>query len=201
MGNGWKNTEKSKEEVESNIITANQMTQNELFMKKTGLFLKFTLDINPITNIFTKNIIKVEVFKFMNNLKYFYKDKKLTLSEFYNFYNCLINSTHIFYENKLKQKFPNGKKNEENDICPICEENKVSIMLDCYHFFCEKCIKTWLFDKKNSCPLCRLEIDLNRVEDDIKKSRHWNVIDNIDPKEYDKDESERFENLIQTLFK
>ena len=58
MGNGWKNTEKSKEEVESNIITANQMTQNELFMKKTGLFLKFTLDINPITNIWIFFVVK-----------------------------------------------------------------------------------------------------------------------------------------------
>ena len=92
MGNSWKNTEKTQEEVESNIQTANQMTQNELFMKKTGLFLKFTLDINPITNIFTKNIIKVEIFKYMNNLKYFYKDKQLNVSEFYNFYNCFPNS-------------------------------------------------------------------------------------------------------------
>ena len=111
-------------------------------MKKTGLFLNFMLDINPVANIFSKNIIKVEIFRFENNLKVFVKDKQMNITEFYNFYNTLMNSTHIFYEKKLKQRYPNGKKSEENDICPICDENKVSIMLDCYHFFCEKCIKT-----------------------------------------------------------
>lgn len=201
MGNSWKNTEKTKEEVEENLQTANQIAQNDLFMKKTGLFLNFMLDINPIANIFSKNIIKVEIFRFENNLKVFLKDKQMNITEFYNFYNTLMNSTHIFYEKKLKLRYPNGKKSEENDICPICDENKVSIMLDCYHFFCEKCIKTWLFDKRNSCPLCRLEIDLNRVEDDIKKSRHWDVVDTVDPNEYDQDRSERFEKLMNSMFK
>lgn len=201
MGNSWKNTEKTKEEVEENLQTANQIAQNDLFMKKTGLFLNFMLDINPVANIFSKNIIKVEIFRFENNLKVFLKDKQMNITEFYNFYNTLMNSTHIFYEKKLKQRYPNGKKSEENDICPICDENKVSIMLDCYHFFCEKCIKTWLFDKRNSCPLCRLEIDLNRVEDDIKKSRHWDVVDTVDPNEYDQDRSERFEKLMNSMFK
>ena len=33
MGNNWKNSEKSKEDVENDILIINQITRNYLFMK------------------------------------------------------------------------------------------------------------------------------------------------------------------------
>ena len=74
-------------------------------------------------------------------------------------------------------------------------------MLDCYHFFCEKCIKTWLFDKKNNCPLCRYEIQINKNNGEIRNSSQWDIIDFKDEKNFEKDISERFYYLLDIMFK
>ena len=206
MGNNWKNSEKSKEDVENDILIINQITRNYLFMKKTKLYMFFSLlNDNFLTNLSKSKIIKSEIFDFKDNLIFKNKDVYLTLNEFYIFFNCLTNSTQLFYGDLLKSKLQNNKKSskdidENDDLCPICEENKVCIMLDCYHFFCEKCIKTWLFDKKNNCPLCRYEIKINKDNNEILKSKQWDVIDINDEKDMEKDISERFYYLLDRLF-
>lgn len=135
--------------------------------------------------------------------KSFRKTISLNVTQFYNFYNCLTASTQIFYNDKLKDKYSLRKSflENENDICPICDEHKVSIMLECYHFFCEKCINVWLFDKKNSCPLCRYEINLNNHTHNITNSQHWDILEKVDQNEFDKDAENRFEKVMNTLFK
>ena len=206
MGNNWKNSEKSKEEVQNDLLIINQITRNYLFMKKTKLYLFFSLlDDNILTNLSKSKIIKSEVYDFKDNLIYKKKDVYLTLTEFYTFFNCLTNSTQIFYGDFFKLKIKNNKTpskdlEENDDLCPICEENKVSVMLDCYHFFCEKCIKTWLFDKKNNCPLCRYEIQINKNNGEISNSSQWDIIDFKDEKNFEKDISERFYYLLDRLF-
>ena len=46
-----------------------------------------------------------------------------------------------------------------------------------------------------------INIEYKIFEDDIKKSRHWDVVDTVDPNEYDQDRSERFEKLMNSMFK
>ena len=204
MGNVWKNCEKSKEDVINDILIINQITRNYLFMKKTKLYLVFSLmEENIFTNLSLSKMIKTEVYDFKENLIYKKKNVYLTLSEFYNFFNCITNSTKLFYGDllELKMKKKETPNLENDDLCPICEENKVSVMLDCYHFFCEKCIKTWLFDKKNNCPLCRYEIQINKNNGEIRNSSQWDIIDFKDEKNFEKDISERFYYLLDIMFK
>ncbi len=63
----------------------------------------------------------------------------LNLSQFYKFFNTLMNSLPVFYLDNIVRKRVNSicdkentTKGNEDDICPICEEKKVTIMLDCY---------------------------------------------------------------------
>ena len=81
-------------------------------------------------------------------------------------------------ENFKKLKNAKGAINvegygEDGTICPICLENKKSIIaLPCKHFFCETCMNR-LLDTKN-CPICRTQIkitfDINLKKENIIKS-------------------------------
>ena len=54
--------------------------------------------------------------------------------------------------------FQTVKVNEE--FCAICIshiKNKFMKKLDCNHFFCTKCIKTW-FKNHTTCPVCRRKL-------------------------------------------
>ena len=67
-------------------------------------------------------------------------------------------------ENFNKMKFTTGVINaggygDDGTICPICLDNKKSIIcLPCKHFFCKPCLDK-LIDKRN-CPICRTEIKI-----------------------------------------
>tara|TARA_B100000212_G_scaffold338460_2_gene315038 strand:- start:21509 stop:21922 length:414 start_codon:yes stop_codon:yes gene_type:complete len=55
--------------------------------------------------------------------------------------------------------FKNLETCSEITNCAICMENKKSnVKLKCAHIFCKGCIKTWLTEKSNTCPNCRVEI-------------------------------------------
>ena len=63
---------------------------------------------------------------------------------------------------------------EDGMICPICLENKKSIIaLPCKHFFCSSCMNRLLDD--GSCPICRTEIkitfDINAKKETLIKSK------------------------------
>jgi hypothetical protein len=57
MGNNWKNSEKSKEDVENDILIINQITRNYLFMKKTKLYMFFDISVFVKSTVFS-NVIK-----------------------------------------------------------------------------------------------------------------------------------------------
>ena len=42
--------------------------------------------------------------------------------------NCLP----VFYQESVYERYSFTNSGEEKDICPICEEKQVNIMLDCY---------------------------------------------------------------------
>lgn len=62
--------------------------------------------------------------------------KSITLQKFYKVSNAVINGIHLFYIEKINNILStNGNpydSNEDNTICPICEEKVITTMLDCY---------------------------------------------------------------------
>jgi len=77
---------------------------------------------------------------------------------------------------------------EDGMICPICLENRKSIIaLPCKHFFCSFCMKRLLDD--GSCPICRTEIkitfDINLKKESLIKSKIYKSGLSFDPFDYD----------------
>ena len=59
------------------------------------------------------------------------------------------------------QSFEKLEKCKDISNCSICFENmKDNIKLICNHVYCESCIKKWLTEKSNTCPICRTEINV-----------------------------------------
>ena len=75
-----------------------------------------------------------------------------------------INQQEHFSINKT----PNTKNKNENDSCIICFE-KISFQdkhyLHCGHYFHCECINKWLDFEKNNCPICKRDIDCDKIFD------------------------------------
>jgi hypothetical protein len=209
MGSFWENSNKTRNEVLEDIEALNKITNSEPFRLKTKSNLKFTLDDGSVFNRNSRKIIKCEITS-ENNQNQKPKKKYILIDDFYKFFDLTILNSQIFLNEKLKNNINNNNINKENkedeitddgnDICSICENNKVSVMLDCYHFFCEDCIKTWLIKKKSNCPLCRLNIDPNTNK--LNEKYQWDIIDEkFDQKEYDRELNNKFIYLYNKLFK
>ena len=57
-------------------------------------------------------------------------------------------------------KFETLKKDNTVSECPICYNDKDNnVHLECNHKFCSSCIKRWLTEKEDSCPICRKKIE------------------------------------------
>lgn len=60
----------------------------------------------------------------------------------------------------IKLEYRKANKND-NSPCTIClsdyDECQNLIVLDCQHYFHEKCIKSWL-KKQTTCPVCRCSV-------------------------------------------
>ena len=195
MGSIWNNSKKSRDEVIEDIKTANNITLQKMFIEKTSVSISFSLEDSGIFK--SKNVIKAKVKSFKSEQK---KTLKLDLNEFYLFYNSLIDSINIFYDDKLKETIKNGKIKDETEsgFCPICAENTVDTMLKCYHCFCEKCLKTWLLEKTNSCPLCRLTINVDKKEE-LFESQQWEIVGKINKNEYNEETKERFYKILNKM--
>jgi hypothetical protein len=195
MGSIWNYSKKSRDEVIEDIKTANNITLQKMFIEKTSVSISFSLEDSGIFK--SKNVIKAKVKSFKSEQK---KTLKLDLNEFYLFYNSLIDSINIFYDDKLKETIKNGKIKDETEsgFCPICAENTVDTMLKCYHCFCEKCIKTWLLEKTNSCPLCRLTINVDKKEE-LFESQQWEIVGKINKNEYNEETKERFYKILNKM--
>jgi hypothetical protein len=205
MGSFWENSKKTRNEVIEDINALNKITTSEPFILKTQSSLNFSLDDSSMFNRKSRKIIKCAITSNNNTKKN--KTKNIQIDDFYKFYDTTISSSQIFLDEKLKlNKNINQEnhKNDEitddgNDICPICENNKVSVMLDCYHFFCEDCIKTWLIKKKSNCPFCRLNV--NNSEKNLNKENQWDIVDDLNQSEYNRELNNKFIFLYNKLFK
>ena len=190
MGNVWDNSIVKKEDVESNIEIINNLTKKGAIMEFTGLYLDFSMDKELFVH---KKIIKIIIKKYDQKKGIDSKKRsvRLTIEQFYSFYNALMNSVDNFYNKQLIKKLKTlGSKDfdnygsNESSLCPICDENKVDVSLPCSHFFCEKCIKSWVI-KSETCPLCRFKLKFKKdnekdVSAEIEGCKKWDIINNDD---------------------
>jgi hypothetical protein len=62
--------------------------------------------------------------------------------------------------NKIEESKTNDLDSSSSDydfnLCGICFELPMEVVLECSHSFCERCIHDWR-KKHNTCPLCRDE--------------------------------------------
>ena len=209
MGNFWDNSELKREDVEKNIGDINQITKSLIYMNKYKIHLKFELDDAPIQKL-SKKIIKVYVYHYdVINKTIATKSNTLhiTIENFYKYYNLLMNMRRVFLNEQMEKNINNLTSSQikklgedESSICPICCENNVDMSLPCTHFFCEKCIKAWI-GKNESCPLCRYKLTVNRKDPTgIKGGQSWNIIDDVDPEQVDKENEESLQILTKKLF-
>ena len=86
--------------------------------------------------------------------------------------------------NRLKKEEINKDniKFFEQLTCNICLENfienKISIKLDCGHYFHDNCIIKWL-KMRNTCPVCRHELESNDPDYERRKHSHRTNLRNI----------------------
>ena len=40
------------------------------------------------------------------------------------------------------------------NLCGICFERPMQVVMQCKHAYCEECAKSWL-NKSDECPMCR----------------------------------------------
>ena len=195
MGNVWEKSNKTREQVLQDIEKTNKITKTDIFKNFTGTKLKFELKDELFQRINSKNIIELNIASYKNNTFLYNKTVYLDLDEFYNFFESLINSTHIFFEEK---KYIEKKTNTQDSICPICNDIKVDTMLNCCHFFCNDCIKTWLLKKRNCCPLCRYQVKIDKTKGEIE-SNDWDVIDDYDENECNNEFRDRLKRVYNQI--
>jgi len=209
MGNFWDNSEIKKEEVEKNIGEVNEITKSDIFMNKYKIFLKFQLEDTPVQKM-SKKIIKVEVHKYDDKNSTVDKKKHslfITIDNFYRYFNLLMNLRKLFLNERMRNNMDKLRKSQieiygedESGICPICCENNVDMSLPCSHFFCEKCLKAWV-RKNETCPLCRYKLTINKKNPTgVKGGLAWNIIEEVDPEEVDKENEESLRLLTKKLF-
>jgi len=61
-------------------------------------------------------------------------------------------------DGKLKKKCVDNET-EDGELCQICFENPVNVVLGCTHSFCEACLDGWVASHA-TCPMCRAQMDL-----------------------------------------
>ena len=110
-----------------------------------------TTNLNNIINDDYSNmpdlISMYNIIDYNNDFNYIYNDVKIVLND-------------EQFENLEKVKYEDI--NEINE-CLICienfEENNEITKIKCNHIFHKECIKKWLCNESNKCPICRIEID------------------------------------------
>ena len=209
MGISWENSKIKREEVINNISQINEITKTLIFMKKLKIYLTFELDDESLIKRASKKIIKVTIYDYEDK-KYMVQKREeplwITIDDFYKYFNLLMNSRSMFLNEQMNQHMGNLEKSNEEDedesgICPICSENKVNLSLPCSHFFCDKCIKTWV-GKSDLCPLCRYKLKINKKEPTgVSGAQSWNLIDEVvDQDLLEKENMESLINLTNNLF-
>jgi hypothetical protein len=72
--------------------------------------------------------------------------------------NDNIISYRIKHPLTINNEITKQLKNINDNICPICKEEDVTIQTECEHNYCLECITEWVQRVNNTCPYCRTEI-------------------------------------------
>jgi len=69
---------------------------------------------------------------------------------------------------KLDTFYYKDKYSKCSEECLICIENfkdeSYLVKLNCNHTFHKNCIKNWVCNESNKCPICRIEIDKGNIK-------------------------------------
>lgn len=105
--------------------------------------------------------IPIFVYEIRNETVLSPNDIQLISNIITNDVDSLINNLfNIMNESKKEvisdQQFLTLKCIDDIKECPICFTDKEqNIELKCSHIFCKPCIKRWLTEKGDTCPICR----------------------------------------------
>ena len=157
--------ENTEENTEQNTEENAEENTEQIIAQRT------TENLNNIINIFDRIISNnltessYQIFSLNNELDDL---PELIENNIFNYIN--INNTYedikIVLEDEIFEKLNHQIYNNfdsELKECLICidclEENNEITHLHCNHIFHKKCIKTWLCEESNKCPICRIDID------------------------------------------
>ena len=82
------------------------------------------------------------------------------------------------------------RKSYNNYVRLLCKYFNKDFLIFKKHLFCQDCINTWLFKKKNNCPICRIEVNMKEYKNENNSKREWDVV------EFDKNDFLRETNEI-----
>lgn len=109
-----------------------------------------------------------------------------TLELFENIFQDYIQNKNKLNEEEFNNNVDNIKDSNLLIECPICFEtyNDYIKIKKCSHSFCENCIKKWLKEHKNTCPVCRVEISTgiknSMSNNSLNSNESNNNLDNLD---------------------
>jgi hypothetical protein len=118
------------EKLSEDIQNINKITSSDLFYKKMGINFSFNYD-HETNTVFNPKFIQVKTENEENRPKGCFW---ISYSEFYSFYNTLLECIPIFYEDsitRLSLEKNSTPLNEEENICCICDYKKSDVMLEC----------------------------------------------------------------------
>lgn len=149
----------------SNIPIRYYYTTSFLFLPET-VNNNYNLDIQYNNTQNTQNTLNTSTITF---LEIFNQSSNESTSESSNLYDIYFPSVNLIQglfddylrnKNKLNDDEYNDCikiKDEKINECPVCfnSHDKTVTLKKCNHSFCEDCIKNWLKNHKNTCPICR----------------------------------------------
>jgi len=149
------------EELKQHVEEANLLASN--YSDSQGRQVNFELCPKQHSDIIIpflwKVLVHVRVTKRPSDMQ---PAKNFTYQQFYMIYDKLkeyslmtptgdekISASLFFPTSDASSTSGNEKE------CSICMEREATLVLPCYHTFCEQCIKLWKH-KSDTCPMCRV---------------------------------------------
>jgi hypothetical protein len=143
----------SENPVSENTFSENSVYRRSRFNNIINIFDNYLSNINR-DNLNTRNY-GFEFYEPSNNINTFenLEDVKVVLNE-------------DTFNNLERVNFEDLDKESQND-CLICidsfEDKDEIVKIKCNHIFHCNCIKSWLCNESNKCPVCRIDVDKGTI--------------------------------------